>query len=214
VPDDSNTEKPKTKAAKKRHALKIRCLNLYNEGVGPTNIARELGVSYSTVRNWLRAEGVGPKKNQHAPNEKLTEVPSIEEAVESDKNQAVNDAIKLAKAEARDMEDKSILANAEAQSTPADAYQAYIAAAALKILRDNIKGIRPPRTVKELVELDALIAKRLGIDAKGGGGGGPMKIDIAILNNVQADNGGGALKLEAPKVVALPSESTEITSNE
>ena len=54
----------------------------------------------------------------------------------------------------------------------------------------NIKG---PKTVRELSELDQLVRRNLGLNAKTGGGGSRMQIDISILNNSKADKGDGSL---------------------
>jgi len=82
---------------------------------------------------------------------------------------------------------------AERQTTPADKYQHYIAAAGIKLLRDSVTNLRGPKTVRELSELDQLIRRNLGLNAKGGGAS-TMQIDISILNNTKADRGGGAIR--------------------
>jgi hypothetical protein len=82
---------------------------------------------------------------------------------------------------------------AENQSSPADKYQAYVAASAIKMLRDNLINVRGPRTIRELSELDQLIRRNLGLNPKGGSGGaGSLTIDVSILNNSRATNGGSA----------------------
>ena len=82
----------------------------------------------------------------------------------------------------------------ENQSTPADKYQHYVAAASIKLLRDSIKNLKGPKNVRELSELDQLIRRNLGLNAKtGGGGSSQMRIDISILNNKKADRGNGAI---------------------
>ena len=57
-----------------------------------------------------------------------------------------------------------------------------------------MKGIRAPRTIREMSELDQLIRRNLGLNAKTGGGSSKMQIDISILNNSKADKGGGAIR--------------------
>jgi hypothetical protein len=102
----------------------------------------------------------------------------------------------VAKLDARLEEDKNLMEVAQSQSSPADKYQSYIAAASIKLLRDSIKSLRGPRTVKELSELDQLIRRNLGLNAKSAGGSGKLQIDISILNNAKADRGNGAVKIE------------------
>jgi hypothetical protein len=80
-------------------------------------------------------------------------------------------------------EDKVLAEIAESQNSPADKYQHYIAAAGIKLLRDGMTLVRGPRTIREMSELDQLIRRNLGLNAKTGGGGGRMQIDISILNN-------------------------------
>ena len=91
-------------------------------------------------------------------------------------------------------EDVTLNEIAEAQNTPADKYQHYVAAAGIKLLRDSMKGIRAPRTIREMSELDQLIRRNLGLNSKTGGGTSKMQIDISILNNSKADKGGGAIR--------------------
>ena len=92
---------------------------------------------------------------------------------------------------------------AEAQSTPADKYQHYIAAAGIKILRDSIKNLKGPKTVRELSELDQLIRRNLGLNAKSGGGQSKMHIDISILNNSKADRGDGSVTKMKPTIIDI-----------
>ena len=92
---------------------------------------------------------------------------------------------------------------AAAQSSPAEKYQCYIAAAGIKLLRDSIKNLRGPKTVKELSELDQLIRRNMGLNAKTAGGGGKLQIDISILNNAKADRGKGAVKINPKKVIEV-----------
>ena len=92
---------------------------------------------------------------------------------------------------------------AEAQTTPADKYQSYVAAAGIKLLRDSMKNLRGPRTVKELSELDQLIRRNLGLNARTGGGSSKMQIDISILNDAKADRGNGAVKVTPKKIIEV-----------
>ncbi len=67
-------------------------------------------------------------------------------------------------------EDVTLNEIAEAQNSPADKYQHYIAAAGIKLLRDSMKTLRGPKTIREMSELDQLIRRNLGLNAKTGGG--------------------------------------------
>ena len=155
-----------------------RAKSMYASGVAKVRISEELKVSFDTVHRWLNNEP-DPK----AESGKTDEVFAAH--LEDTTGKAVADA-RLA---ARDEEQQSLLEVAENQSSPADKYQAYVAASAIKMLRDNLVNVRGPRTVRELSELDQLIRRNLGLNPKGGtGGSGSLTIDISILNNAKAAN--------------------------
>ena len=121
-------------------------------------------------------------------------------------NNRTTEAVELAKHDARMAEDKAMLDLAEVQSTPADKYQHYIAAAGIKLLRDSMKNLRGPKTVRELSELDQLIRRNLGLNAKNGGGTSRMQIDISILNHAKADRGEGTVRKMKPKIIDVETE--------
>jgi transposase-like protein len=168
-------ERRQAKAAKIQRATE-----LYQQGVMKTRIAEQLDVSFDTVGRWLKNVIVDKPDSDAEPFAKNLE----------DSTDAVIADAKLA---ARDMEQQALLEVAENQSSPADKYQAYVAASAIKMLRDNLMNVRGPRTVRELSELDQLIRRNLGLNPKGGSGGsGSLTIDVSILNNSKATNGGSA----------------------
>ena len=181
---------------------------MYEQQYKLVTIAKELGINVSTLRRWLRDAGAKPKKDPHANNPSLEE--EEEEVENKDPLQATLDdnlegktdeAIREAKLEARIEEDKNLMDIAQSQSSPADKYQSYMAASAIKLLRDSIKNLRGPRTVKELSELDQLIRRNLGLNAKTAGGSGKLQIDISILNNAKADRGDGAVKVNKNNII-------------
>ncbi len=184
-----------------KQELVRRALELYNQDYKLVNIARELNIHPSTLRRWLREVGAKPKKNPHGPNPKPEDTDPLETALNANLGEATDDAIKLAQHDARNEEDQSMMELADAQTSPAEKYQSYIAAAGVKLLRDAIKNLRGPRSVRELSELDQLIRRNLGLNAKSGGGTGKVQIDISILNNTKADRGGGAVKVSPTKII-------------
>ena len=117
----------------------------------------------------------------------------LKEDIEEHFNDTVSSAIVEERFRASKEEDVTLSEIAEAQNSPADKYQHYIAAAGIKLLRDSMKTLRGPRTIREMSELDQLIRRNLGLNAKTGGGNSKMQIDISILNNSKADKGGGAI---------------------
>ena len=123
----------------------------------------------------------------------------MQTALEDKLDEAVEEETKLKTHDARLTEDKDLLELAQAQSSPGEKYQAYVAATAVKLLRDSVKNLRGPRTVKELSELDQLIRRNLGLDNRGGSG--KVQIDISILNNTKADKGKGAVDIDSKKVI-------------
>lgn len=196
--------KPKSKAqklrdigAKKRQTAaetRQRCNELFDAGWKQVRIAEELNVGPHTICRWLTKSGRSEKK-----------APSLEEAAPEPfaKNleDVASDAVLDSRMSARDEEQQALLEVAENQSSPSDKYQAYVAASAIKMLRDNLMNVRGPRTVRELSELDQLIRRNLGLNPKGGSSnGGGLSIDISILNNAKAANGGSSVIVEAEEV--------------
>ena len=166
------TEKRQAKAAKVQRAI-----DMYKGGVIKMRIAEELDISFDTVCRWLK--------------DVVLDTPDETEPFAKNLEESTTAVVADAKLAARDQEQQSLLEVAENQSSPADKYQAYVAASAIKMLRDNLANVRGPRTVRELSELDQLIRRNLGLNPKGGSGGsGSLTIDVSILNNSKATNGG------------------------
>ena len=192
-----------------------RALEMYNQDFKLVRIAEELGIHTSTLRRWLRKEGIEPKNDSYGNNPKKEEEDDtpdpdpLKTALEEDLEGKTDEAISVAKHEARLAEDKSLMEIAEAQSSPAEKYQSYIAAAGIKLLRDSMKNLRGPKSVRELSELDQLIRRNMGLNAKSGGGAGKMQIDISILNNARADKGRGAIRVKPNKIIDVKPEKKE-----
>lgn len=193
----TKTVKPKvTKAqleANKRQAKAdkvVRAKQLFSEGWKKVRISEELGVSFDTVCRWLVNSSGPPQDNAEGEN-------PFEKNLQNITASAVSDS----RLSARDEEQQALLEVAENQASPSDKYQAYVAASAIKMLRDNMMNVRGPRTVRELSELDQLIRRNLGLNPKGGSSsGGGLSIDISILNNAKAANGGSSVVVEAEEV--------------
>jgi transposase-like protein len=189
-----------------------RALQLYKQDYKLTNIADELGISTSTLRRWLRKAGFGPKTDSYGSNpdtKKEQSADPIQETLDDDLNKKTKEAINIAKREARSEEEKDILEISEAQTSPAEKYQTYVAAAGMRLLRDSMKNLRPPRTIRELDQLDQMIRRNLGLNEKKGGGVGKMQIDISILNNARADKGKGAIKTNQDDIIDVEPEETK-----
>lgn len=191
-----------------------KALELYARDYKIMAIARELGVHAGTVRRWFKKIGLPPRRRAGTPLPKQVQdlvqyVDDIDEDAEALKENLDNytgDAIRLAKQEARALEDEQMMEIAESQSSPADKYQHYIAAAGIKLLRDSMKNLKGPKSVRELSELDQLIRRNLGLNSKSGGGASNMRIDISILNNAKTDRGNGTITKMKPEIIDVDVE--------
>ena len=186
-----------------------RALQLYKQDYKLTTIADELGISTSTLRRWLRKAGFGPKNDSYGSNpdtEKEKSVDPIQESLDEDLNKKTKEAINIEKRDARTAEEKSILEISEAQTSPAEKYQTYVAAAGMRLLRDSMSNLRPPKTIRELDQLDQMIRRNLGLNDKKGGGAGKMQIDISILNNARANKSKNAIKINQEDIVDVEPE--------
>jgi transposase len=181
-------EKKRADAAQARQARAERhkrAIELWAAGMPKTQVAVELGVSLGAVSTWLK--GMTRPEPDPAPD-------PVDQALDEASSEVVAD-LRLA---ARDEEEQALAQQAEAHDGPADKYQAYVASMGIRMLRDNIKMVRGPRTIRELDALDQLIRRSLGLNSKTGGSGGRLNIDISILNNTKASSGAiGRVVLEA-----------------
>ena len=185
-------------------------LRLNKEGYSNSAIGQHIGVHRNTIRKWLKKHGVDPKMNGSVADGKVlnnlihntkikdehidSDKDQLKEDIEEHFNETMSSAIVEERFRASKQEDVTLNEIAEAQNSPADKYQHYIAAAGIKLLRDSMKTLRGPRTIREMSELDQLIRRNLGLNSKTGGGTSKMQIDISILNNSKADKGGGAIR--------------------
>tara|TARA_Y100000114_G_scaffold125488_1_gene121615 strand:+ start:1500 stop:2102 length:603 start_codon:yes stop_codon:yes gene_type:complete len=166
-----------------------KALDLNAQGMTNAAIGRHLGVHQNTVRRWFRKLGLPPKKagfNLPKPPADRDELKEKLEVKLSDMTQQAATEARLAQSEA---EEKILSEIAESQNSPADKYQHYVAASGIKLLRDSMNHVRGPRTIREMSELDQLIRRNLGLNAKTGGGASRMQIDISILNNSTDEDG-------------------------
>tara|TARA_R100000664_G_scaffold34244_2_gene55670 strand:+ start:950 stop:1525 length:576 start_codon:yes stop_codon:yes gene_type:complete len=175
--------------------IQKRAVELYYADWKTSAIAKELGVHAGTVRRWFKKRGIPARKNGLVATEKPERSgDELADGLKENLENMTDEAVMRAKHDARLAEDEAMLDIAESQSTPADKYQHYVAAASIKLLRDSIKNLKGPKNVRELSELDQLIRRNLGLNAKtAGGGSSQMRIDISILNNKKADRGNGAI---------------------
>ena len=182
-------------------------LRMNAEGMTNAAIGRRLGVHQGTVRRWFRKLGLPPKKAGFKLPDKDADKDKLKEDLEVHLEEMTQEAATEAKLTASREEDKILAEIAESQNSPADKYQHYVAAAGIKLLRDGIRSIKGPKTVREMSALDQLIRRNLGLNAKTGGGGSRMQIDISILNNSKADKGDGSLdKMKGKTIIDVDSD--------
>jgi|TARA_A100001391_G_scaffold205361_1_gene205388 transposase-like protein len=166
-----------------------KALEMNAQGMTNAAIGRHLGVHQNTVRRWFRKLGLPPKKaGFNLPNVN-PDKDQLKEKLEVNLSDMTQQAATEARLAASEKEDQILAEIAESQNSPADKYQHYVAAAGIKLLRDSMSMVRGPRTIREMSELDQLIRRNLGLNAKTGGGGGRMQIDISILNNSTDQDG-------------------------
>ena len=182
-------------------------LRLNAEGMTNAAIGRRLGVHQGTVRRWFKKLGLPPKKAGFKLPNKEADKDTLKEDLEVHLSEMTREAATEAKLAASKEEDKILAEIAESQNSPADKYQHYVAAAGIKLLWDSMINIKGPKTVREMSELDQLIRRNLGLNAKTGGGASRMQIDISILNNSKADKGEGSLdKMKGKTVIDVDSD--------
>ena len=174
----------KNRSAKAR--LRERAIAMHQSGWTQIAIARELGVHDGTIRRWLRLVGVPPKKSRYEANPSLAadDPDPLATALAADLKSTCQDVAALARADEREDERQTLVEVAQQQASPGDQYQAYIAAATIKHIRDSIPNLPPIRTIKDLDTADQIARRSLGLNAKGGGQG-KLTIDISILNNTK-----------------------------
>ena len=153
-------------------------------------IAKECGVHPSTLRRWFRDAGCPPKKNKwqgnpkpwakHKDHEPTTDIFNGHEHLKN--KQAVDAAAK----QAHDKEADRIAAIATAQANPAEQYQNYMASNAVKLMRDGLKIMAPPKNVREMEVLDKIARRHFGLDEKQHSAANTLSIDINILNDAAA----------------------------
>jgi len=200
-------------AAKKKRKQDPRikkALELNELGLSNAAIARDVGVCAHTVRRWFKAEGLPPKPKGNPPrpkapkNRDTSDLDELQQQLDKNLEGAVDGAIQNASLQAYEEsvdEDQRLAKIAEAQNSPADKYQSYVAAAGIKMLRDSMRSIRGPSSIRELSQLDEMIRRNLGLNAKSGGGSGKITIDVSILNNSKADKGGGSVQAMEKKII-------------
>ncbi|MGB0790267.1 MAG: helix-turn-helix domain-containing protein [Flavobacteriaceae bacterium] len=153
--------------------LKHRVVKLYAEGAEPTTIGNMIGRSRPTIYRWLKEMGVDIKDKRNAKT--LAELKDIE-----------NEHEKIKKV-------------SEAQGDPAQQYANYAAATAMTIYKNSLSRLQYAKNIRELIMLDQMIRRNLGLEKDQGCG--KQQIDINILNNHKGK------RIAKSEVIDVPPES-------
>ena len=173
-----------SKFSKKQELLK-RAIALYKQDYKLITISRELNIHPSTLRNWLRAEGFKAKKNPHGENPKVESKMETEPQGKSEillEESAKEDA-QLKKCDDLITQYEDVFDIAEAQVSPGDKYNAFVAQTTIRKQEEAAKNLPPPRTWKEFDLVDRLMERKMGID--GNNGSNKIQIDVSILNKTK-----------------------------
>jgi len=161
-------------------------LQLLADGLQNKEVAKECGVHPNTVSVWKKKYDVQIKA---LIPEEQEDADAFEEKMSSEAKAAV-EAIRE---QAQEEEQEDIAELADSQASPQEQYQAYVAAQGIRLMRDGIKTMRPPRTVKEFSDLDTVVRRAMGLGTNPSGGGkgsSSISIDVNILHNTKATRGG------------------------
>lgn len=179
--DESNCKAevidPASKKAEKAAAQRVLAKHLYNEGLSNKEIAAEVGAHEATIRKWFREEGLpsGVARKLRV------------KAIKEQKDLVLNPPPAPVAA-----------FEAEQQVSPADRYQQFVAGEGMRILQEALPTLRAPRTVKEFGELDQIIRRNLGLNAKSGGANhGRLSIDISVLSSKKTNPNKTIIDVEA-----------------
>lgn len=177
-------------------SMRIKVLNAIAQGAPVSKIAREYGLSRTTVYRWMGKYQKTAVKGKKGPKTKSTRKSTRQKEDE----EAVSMVNKLAVESLSDAERKVLLKAKQGKLSaqeervlnaiitenrdPGDRYQAYAASKLMKLFRDAVEKVALPKTVKELDTLDQMIRRNLGVtDAKNSDRTARLRVDVAVLGN-------------------------------
>jgi hypothetical protein len=166
-------------------AVKKKALKLWRDGHKTASISRAVGVSVATITRWAREA----KAVRRGSVEELVDDTDFVLPIEKDESIPL---VRIQESEKRD----AVLATAvQTAATPADQYNAFVAAKGTEILQQALNsGVLVPKTYSDIQKLDAMIRDSLGLNNKKGGGiGGRISIDLKVL---QAQPAKGTIEAE------------------
>jgi len=191
----------------KKRRLFTKAMEMYEQQYTFAAIAKECGVHVSTLRRWFRDAGAPPKKSKWEKNPTPwvdESAPKPESIFDGTEEHKVKHAVDEAAEQAHLAEKGRINEIAEAQGSPAEQYQSYMASQAVRLMRDGMAQMRPPTNVREVEVLDKIARRHFGLDEKQTGGANSLSIDINILNDAAA-----AARKRPTKVVDVEPETKD-----
>lgn len=159
-------------------AVKKKALKLWRDGHKTASISRAIGVSPATITRWAREA----KAVRNSKLEELVDDTDFVLPIETD------ESIPLVKIQESEKRDHALATAVQTAATPADQYNAFIAAKGAEILQQVLNsGILVPKTFSDVQKLDGMVRDSLGLNNKKAGGiGGRISIDLKVLQAVPA----------------------------
>lgn len=194
---------------RQKKAKIARAIELDSAGWGRASIAKELGISSSTLYAWFKEMNVPSKEEVNNNPIDLVEDddPVSTELQEQTKKILDPDFLNSAdKLEAHKEEAEVILRNIDDSKslTEQEKIRSFLGNAYLQHLRDVVGKLPPIRNVKDLETYHKLLFESFGINAKENNKG-TKYIEISILNNTKASKG-EAVKIKNRKIIDVEVE--------
>jgi transposase-like protein len=152
--------------------VRQKALDLYAKGHAVPDIARNIGVDATTIRRWVKQNGVthggalGQVEEQPANPAVL---PSVEETLTPTERLMNAEQIMGA-----------IEAALQRPGDTADRYQAIVVALGLNILKTTAAMPPAVKNMRDLATLNEILRTNMGLNAKGAGSGG-LAINLNVL---------------------------------
>lgn len=152
--------------------VRQKALDLYAKGHAVPDIARNIGVDATTIRRWVKQNGVthggalGQVEEQPANPVIL---PSVEETLTPTERLMNAEQIMGA-----------IEAALQRPGDTADRYQAIVVALGLNILKTTAAMPPAVKNMRDLATLNEILRTNMGLNAKGAGSGG-LAINLNVL---------------------------------
>lgn len=194
---------------REKKAKQIRAIELDSAGWGRASIARELGISSSTLYQWFRDMNVPPKEeiNRNPIEFVEDEDPVATELQEHTKKILDPDFLNSPeKLDAHRKEAEVILRKIDDAEgmTEQEKIRSFLGNAYLQHLRDMVGKLPPIKNVKDLETYHKLLFQAFGMEGKETTRS-TKHIEISILNNTKASKG-TAVKVKPRKIIDVDVE--------